>query len=71
MLRAFFFSGRLRVSQAMPSSSLMLSIMSLLSAMGFSLEAFKLFKTFKPFKLFKRSNPKYKRCHSEAKGRRI
>src|SRR5262245_9533861 len=33
MLKAFFFSGRLSVSQATPSCSLMLSMMSLLSGM--------------------------------------
>ena len=34
--RAFFFSGRLSVNQAMPSFSSMLSMISLFSAMGIS-----------------------------------
>src|SRR5258708_5216311 len=33
MLRAFFFSGRFRISQAMPAFSSMLALMSLVSAM--------------------------------------
>src|SRR5258705_3413077 len=32
MLRAFFFSGRFRISQAMPAFSSMLALMSLVSA---------------------------------------
>jgi hypothetical protein len=35
-LSAFFFSGRLRVNQAMPSDSLMSAMISLLSDMFFS-----------------------------------